>query len=360
MNIGGSEFLGFCFSLTSIISMISASSGGVLSDIMGRKSLSILGIMSLTLGSFVIYTNPSSKTPTLIGVLLILALPSIAGGTLVAILTELVPSRIIGKLMSLSPVITLVSMSCGSAALGYITNTRGLKYSLTIVIILTLLVAISCFFLIETRRGTNSKQKRSVFQGLTHLKELFLERTLALIAAPALIEGFITKPSSTYLSTYLSNIGFTEKAIGFLYSIFPIVQAVGQPISGAFVDSYSEKKALLLNASIAACAVALFTILSVTSPSISPYPLIVSSFIAAFGNTGMLTYIAKAIPESKRATAYSSITVLQKISGIPAPIIGAILWNLRPQLIFIFICLFNLMKIPLILLLKGISYVGEK
>jgi len=220
--------------------------------------------------------------------------------------------------MSLSPVITLVSMSCGSATLGYITNTRGLKYLLTIVIVLTFLGAVSCFFLIGTRRGTdNRRQKKSIFQGFIHMKELFLERTLALIAALALIGGFITTLSSTYLSTYLSNIGFTEKAIGFLYSIFPIAQAVGQPISGVFVDSYGEKKALLLNASMAACAVAIFTILSVTSPSISPYPLIVSSFIAAFGNTGMLTYIAKAIPESRRATAYSSITVLQKYLEYP-------------------------------------------
>ncbi|RZN59949.1 MAG: hypothetical protein EF810_06405 [Candidatus Methanodesulfokora washburnensis] len=115
MKTGGAAVLAQIFSAIAIASFILSIPFAYISDIVGRKPLIILASVLSASGVLLIFLSPYSLPFLLAGVLIYSIAPIPSSGASSAILPEsILDKRILGRIISLFPIIPLVAMSLGS------------------------------------------------------------------------------------------------------------------------------------------------------------------------------------------------------------------------------------------------------
>ncbi|MGC9020933.1 MAG: MFS transporter, partial [Candidatus Methanodesulfokora sp.] len=354
MKTGGAVALAQIFSVIAIISFVLSVPFAYFSDIVGRKPLIVLSSVIRTLGILLIFISPYFLPILLTGILIYSIAPTIASGAANAILPEsILDKRILGRVISLFPIVPLVGMSLGSVFLGHLTSTSGIFLPLLIISMLSLLRVSVLLALKET---LSSKSRN-----LPDVREVFIAKTKELRATLSRPElrAFICMEIvgglsffSAFMPSYFSSVmRLNETVIGLAFSIFMIAQAIGQPISGFFVDRYGCKLSFLLNSMVGAIILASLTFIGPIYPIQAIFLLFISSSLSAFYNTAYSVYIAKVTTEEIRATVYSAMSAIKVIPSAIAPFIGALVWNLSPLLIPLSLSALCLLEIPFIMML---------
>lgn len=228
------------------------------------------------------------------------------------------------------------------------------------VLILVLVSLTLSLFLVEMGARTKTTGLRATLRSpLAGVKSMFLDRSLYPMALIAVLWGVSSRMFTLYVPLYLSrNAGFDMAQIGLLFSLTSIAQAVGQPVSGWFVDKYGPVKALLLNEVGSGVLVLAFVAVTTTGDYSITVPaaffiLTQSSYLSAFGNTAYQVYVAKVTNPETRATVYSAIEGLSMLSQTASPVLGYALWTIRPQLVYVASSAMSFFCVPLILILRG-------
>lgn len=355
MKTGGAAVLAQIFSAIAIASFILSIPFAYISDIVGRKPLIILASVLTALGVLLIFLSPYSLPFLLAGVLIYNIAPIPASGASDAILPEsILDKRILGRIISLLPIIPLVAMSLGSIVLGYLTDLLGIFIPLLIISVLSL---IRIPILLILRETLKSRARSSL-----HIKESFAARIKELKVALSRPElrAFIGMEIigglfffSAFMPSYFSDVMKLNKTvIGLAFSLFMIAQALGQPLSGFFVDKFGCKLSFLVNSAVTCIILALLTLIGPVYPLQALSLLFVSSLLSAFYNTAYFVYIAKATTEEIRATIYSAMEAVRAAPSFIAPFIGALVWNFSPYLIPLSLSILCLLEIPFIMMLR--------
>ncbi len=351
MTRQGYEALIVSFSTSALINAIIAPCGGFLADTVGRKPLLLLSATLFAVGTVLIATSFHQFSPS-IGAIIILTSPAMAGGAYNSLISESVPRDLRGRIFSIGLFASFTGMSMRSTIFGFLMERVGLSSTLSMVAILATTGAVLRLAIVETKKKVQPRVDNRP-PVLDAVRELFLSRELAPLTAMNLIMGFIGQLFYIFLTIYLSKvIGFNAEAIGLTFSTFIASQAVGQLVSGTFVDRYGEVKALILDVLASAPSTVLFIILPMAAPALLPILLTPNAFFSAFTTTALFTYVARTVHENRRATVYGFLISMSNLSSLPAPVVGTILWTYIPQSVFPPYIILAFALLPLILMLK--------
>jgi len=339
MESEGAVILGTVFSISSVVTAFVAFSGGILSDRYGRRLIIVCGTILFALGSTLLIASHTIPLLLIFGVVFILMSPSFYRAAVDALISESADDAVLGRAFSVMPVLTLVGMSSGSVVLGYITESVGLLYAMTVSLVCAWVAVFVRILIIEPLKKT--KAERSELS-LSQIKAVVENRYLIFFAFIVIGTGLISW-FGIYLPSFMSEVMLMgEKTIGILFSVFSISQAVMQPVAGWFIDKFNERWALAVNLGGSGIFVLLFVFFSQINLFAAILSIVVSSSLSAFYNVGYSVYIARATKEKIRGTVFGGMETLGFLSSVPAPLIGAFLWEKSPYLTFAIIGIGNI------------------
>lgn len=330
MESEGALILGSVFSLSFLITAFTAFSGGILADRTGRRSIVVCGTFLFALGASFILGSLWVSWLLVLGVILVFMSPSFYRPAMNALITESTQEAYLGRAFSIIPVLTLVGMSLGSGVLGIITEDIGVSYALWVSLACAWTAVLLRMGICEPARKSESEPSPiSITFGV--IKENPSLILFALIVIGVGVTGWF----GVYFPSFLSDVmSLGEKTIGFLFSVFLISEAVMQPVAGWFTDKFNEKWALAINLGGSGILVVLFVLFSQIHVLTALLFIVFSSSLSGFYNIGYSVYIAHATQEKTRGTVYGGMETLSSLSSVPAPVIGAFLWEKSPFLAF--------------------------
>jgi MFS family permease len=339
MESEGAVILGTVFAISSIVTAFVAFSGGILSDRFGRRLIIVGGTVLFATGTTLLMASQTLPLLLILSVIFIMMSPSFYRAAVNALITESTDDAVLGRAFSIMPVLTLVGMSSGSAILGYITESVGLFYAMSVSFV-------CAWTAVGVRMLISEPVKKTEIQppplSFTQVKAVTLNNYLIFFAFIVIGTGLISW-FSIYLPSFMSEImSIGEKTIGILFSIFSISQAVMQPVAGWFIDKFSERWALAVNLGGSGIFILLFLFFSHLSLYAAIISLVISSSLSAFYNVGYSVYIARATNENIRGTVFGGMETLGFLSSVPAPLMGAFLWEKSPYLAFALVGIGNI------------------
>lgn len=338
MESGGALVLGTVFSFSFLITAAVAFSGGILSDKVGRRLVIVCGTLLFALGATFILTSLLVPLLLVCGVVLISTSPSFYGPTIDALITESTDEAYLGRAFSIVPILALVGMSSGSGILGYVTEELGISYALLVSFACAWAALLIRTFITEPPRSEDSTSSPSLDQ----IKIITENRSLIFFVFIVIGSG-LTGWFGIYFPSFLSEImSISEKTIGILFSLFLISEAAMQPVAGWFTDRFNEKWSLAINLGGSGILILLFVFFSEIHVLTAILLIVISSSLSGFYGVGYSVFIAHATHRGIRGTVYGGIETLNSLSSVPAPIIGALLWNESPFLAFIVIGVSNI------------------
>lgn len=344
MRTEGALILGTVFAFSSLVTAFTAFSGGVLSDKYGRRLVIVSGTLLFAAGSTFLLASQVFSVLLVLGAILIYTSPAFYRPAVDALITESAGMAFLGRAFSVMPVLTLVGMSSGSAILGYVTEIAGLPTAALVSFICAWTAVIIRMFLTEPSKAEHSS--RLSFNQIRAVREKKYLIFFALIVAGTGLTGWF----GIYFPNFLSEIILlSEKNIGILFSVLSISQAVMQPVAGWFIDRFNERWALAVNLGGSGIFVLLFVFFSRVNLTAAIISIVISSSLSAFYNVGYSVYIARATHKSTRGTVYGGMETLGSLSCVPAPILGALLWEKSPYLPFIIFGFSNFVFLSLLI-----------
>jgi MFS family permease len=346
MKTEGAVILGTVFTFSSFITAFVAFSGGILSDKYGRRLVIVGGTFLFAMGATLLLASQVISVFLVFGALFIYTSPAFYRPAVDALITESSDRAFLGRAFSVMPVLTLTGMSSGSVILGYITENVGL-FTAASVSFTCAWMAVFIRMLI-TSPGSRSEHSSSGFS-FSQIRAVTEKKYLIFFALIVVGTGLISW-FGAYFPNFLSEIMLLgEKNIGILFSILSISQAVMQPVAGWFIDRFDERSALAINLGGSGVFVLLFIFFSRINVTAAIISIVISSSLSAFYNVGYSVYIARATQEDTRGTVYGGMETLGSLSSVPAPLVGALLWEKSPYLPFIVFGFSNLCFISLLI-----------
>jgi len=361
MKTGGASLIGKTFSISFLLNAILSLSAGIIADITGRKSLLVMSAIVLVAGNLLILT----MTPLLpLGVILIFMFPYLQRPALNSLLAESVKDKSMGKAFSVMQLVGLLGFTGGSAVLGYLSEHAGMTTVHLVTTILSGIVLIFRTLLRETKASAIDdplKFKEHVHDIVKNLRLIFSNTSFLPFTLAIAIESLVDWIGQ-FLPGYLSEIvHIDESMMGVAYSASTFFQMMGQPVAGVFSDKKGAKAAILLNVTGSSISLVMFVYFSKSYPIASlVFPMVIGPFLAAFYNVGYSLYIAKSTTEKNRATVYGGMEALTSLLKAPAPILGAVLWNMNPKLVFLVDAFVGFGLTPLLLKMRSGSYTEKR
>ncbi len=129
---------------------------------------------------------------------------------------------------------------------------------------------------------------------------------------------------TTYLTSYLTNIGFSEGLAGGMFSIMPAISLISMPVAGHFSDKIRRKKLIMI-------------LLLVSSPFIYLISyiesfILINVFLVIIGSTMfasypvVVTYISDKIPNEITGSGFGVVNALgMGISALASPAVGYVI-----------------------------------
>jgi len=325
--------VGITYSLTGLFAVPSVFLGGVLADLYGRKIVILTGAGVYLLGvTLLLFPQPLTVS---LGVIFILGMSSFARSAISALVAESVKSDYRGRAFSLISMMGLIASAIGSLILGAVTL-FSIRMAVILSVVLSLIILMLRIGLKETLTSTEPERVgfSKVASNLRRLKEGFTTTSVSLLAFLTVIVAFAATMEDPYYSIFMNSILKLESyQIGIIFGLIPLGQALMQPLAGSFTDKAGPVASILLGNIGAGMAIIMFAVLR--EPFLSSLSVIISSSLIAFHNIGFNVLKVNAVEKKARATVFGGLEAVWSVSSIPAPTLGACLWNLSPEMPFI-------------------------
>jgi len=337
-KIVGIYLTGLVYSIVNLISAFFYVSLGVLPDFIGRKLSLILSnaisVLMFVLLSLWWYNPVVLSLIVFLGIIDIALYDAAARSLLAESAIKAGLGEYLGTVFSLTISCSMIAFAIGSLISGYLINTLGYSKTFTILLVLAL-VSLALRFLyeetIETKKSIIFENPFSIFKQFTKLRNI---RGILHIVTYVAFIGFGSGLVSIYNWIFLKDvIKMNMFLIGLTVSIIFIVSGIFQVlVTGRFIDKLGPLKILLIMHILEIPMLILFA----NSPSII-YAIIFITILGILStccHAGYPVLIAKITTEGIRATAYSTFESIMRLTMIPAPLIGALLWKIDPKLIY--------------------------
>ncbi len=323
--------VGLFFTLSSIVPLILQILGGWISDSLGRLRSIAMGSIAGVLSYVGIILAPTWQW-VLLGEGLGAVTRSLIGPSFSAFIAEQSSDENRARVFGITDSIFMLVVVIGPPLGGWLADSYGFK---TMFLCAGLLYTIAALIRIgmarAAARGTEANPEKL---SLSSLKSKLSAMTTLLLAGGVLTWILITDGardiaytmSFTLESVYLEEIGgLTMKSIGLLGSIFGIVKMATTIPAGRLADEKGERVAIVSGFLLHAVGIVIF--LNVNT--FWGYALSWAFFGLGDGllSPAYQSLTSKVVPEKLRGTAFGLLHSSLGLFSLPAPAIGAQLWD---------------------------------
>jgi MFS family permease len=346
LNAGVVE-VGLFFTLSQIIPLMMQILGGWISDSLGRLRSIAMGSVAGVFSYIGLVLAPGWQW-VLVGEGFSSITRSLVGPSFGAFIAEHSDEKNRARVYSISDMIMATVMIIGPPLGGWLADVYGFKFMLVIAgLIYTSATVIRVWMARQASKGREANPQKLSFRILrSNLAGMF-----TLMVAGGLITWMLITDgvrdigftiSFTFMPIYMQNVGgLTFQQIGWLNSIFGVASLIITLPAGWLADKKSERLAILLGFLLDSIALVIF----LAATNFAGY----AASWAAFGlGVGLMSpayqsLISKAIPEKVRGTAFGLMQTSLGIFSLPAPAVGAQLWERGgPRLPFVITAILSL------------------
>jgi MFS family permease len=353
--------IGLFFTLSSIIPLALQILGGWISDTLGRMRAIAIGSSFGVIGYIALVAAPSWQW------LLVFAVFSSVGSALVApsfiaFIAESSSEANRGKVFGISEGLFSIVGVVGPTLAGWLAGSFGYKRMLLVGAILYFMATIIRIVLARraarTGSGRDARPERLSFTGL----KANLGAMLGLILSGGIVAWIMVTDgisdtsfalSGPLFSLFMKDIGgLTLAQVGIISSTFYIFYLMATFAGGWLSDKAGERVGIALGFALIGLSLVLFV--NVRSTWLFMLSRAIAGTGAGFIGPAYQSLISKAVPEKIRGTAYGLFGTSLGIISLPAPWIGAQLWEkVSPSFpILLTACACGLATIPVLLKFK--------
>ena len=325
--------VGLFFTLSRVIPLALQILGGYISDSLGRLRAIAIGSVASVFAYVALFLAPTWQW-----VLVTSAFSAITGALIGpsfdAFIAEHSEEQNRARVFAISQTIFGIVMVVGPVMGGYLVDARGYKFMILVAALFYLAATIIRIFMArEASRGSESQPKKLSFQGLkTNLGSM-----LALLTAGGVVTWILLTDSVRDMSFNLSFdllpiymrdfFQMTTTQIGWANSIFGLFMMLIMYPAGILSDKKGERVGISLGFFLMFVSITMLALL----PNLGFWGAALGWAIAGTG-VGLLTppyqsLISKAVPRRLRGVAFGLFSTSVGVLSLPAPYIGAALWE---------------------------------
>jgi MFS family permease len=332
--------VGLFFTLAQIIPLVLQILGGWISDSLGRLRSIAIGSIAGVFSYVGLILAPTWQW-VLVGEGLGAITRSLVGPSFGAFIAEQSSEENRARVYGITETIFMVTIVLGPPLGGFLAGTYNFKFMLLCAGILYSIATLIRIAMARTAaRGEESKPRK--------LSILSLRRNLGGVASLILAGGVVTwilitdgvrdtafSMSFTLMPLYLQDIGgLTIQQIGLLDSVFGIFNMITTIPAGMLADKKGERVAIVMGFLLDSVAI----IALLRANNLIGYAFAWALFGVGVGlmSPAFQSLISKAVPEKLRGTTFGFLHSSLGLFSLPAPAIGAHLWErFSPRLPFI-------------------------
>ncbi len=333
--------VGLFFTLSRVIPLALQIVGGYVSDSLGRLRAIAIGSVASLFAYAALFLAPTWQWVLLSAAFSAITF-SLIGPSFDAFIAEHSEEHNRARVFALSQTIFGIVAVVGPVLGGWLVDLRGYKFMILIAALFYLAATILRIFMArEASKGSESQPKKLSFSGLkTNLGSM-----LALLTAGGVVTWILITDGVRDMSFNLSFdllpiymrdfFAMTTTQIGWVNSIFGLFMMLFMYPAGILSDKKGERVGISLGFFLIAVSISMLALF----PTLGFWGAATGWAIAGIG-VGLLTppyqsLISKAVPRRLRGVAYGFFGTSVGLLSLPAPYIGAMLWeNYDPRLPF--------------------------
>jgi MFS family permease len=349
----GVSQVGLFFTIGAIAPLAFQIFGGWLSDAIGRLQAIAIGSVAGTLGYFAYIFAPSWEW-LLIGSVTGAMATSFVAPSYMAFISEESAEDARGRVYGISQALFMIVMVVGPPIGGYISQYWGFRNMF--ITAGALYGAATVIRLLMARAAARAMGEASEKPSLTQLRSSLVAMGGLVLAGGIVTWIFLTdgvrdvtfNMAFQLLPLYMQNLmGLTNVEIGWLSSVHAIATMVLLTPAGWLSDRKGERLGIVLGFGMIAAAMAVF----LKSQEFIGFAIVWTLFGigSALIEPAYNSLISKVVPKKLRGTAFGLFSTSIGLISLPAPFIGAMMWErFSPRLPFYFPLVATLITLPLI------------
>jgi MFS family permease len=349
----GVSQVGLFFTVGAIAPLAFQIFGGWLSDAIGRLQAIAIGSVAGTLGFFAYIFAPSWEWLLVATVTGAMA-TSFVAPSYMAFISEESAEDARGRVYGISHALFMIVGVVGPPIGGYISQYWGFRNMF--IVAGALYGAATVIRLLMARAAARAMSETSEKPSFAQLKTSLTAMGGLVLAGGIVTWIFISdgvrdvtfNMSFQLLPLYMQNLmGLTNVEIGWLSSIYAIATMVLLTPAGWLSDRKGERLGIVLGFGLIAAAMAVFLNSKVFIGFAVVWALF--GFGSALIEPAYNSLISKVVPMKLRGTAFGLLSTSIGLISLPAPYIGAMLWErFSPRLPFYFPLVATLLTLPVI------------
>lgn len=349
-SIGGPALVGLFATISNVLAGFLPIVAGAFADSHGRRYMIVVSAVFevLALLSLALVAGSGGKLIVLPAVMLSASFTS-SSPALFSLMGESVPGDSMGKAMSLLFIASSASGILSYPTFGYLAG-RIDDSRLFVLSALLVLVSIHLYLRVsETagrRAGRPFERFKEALKGVTLLKEPPLKLFMVCIC----FELFVSSIASPFVPVFLQKVySLSVSQISWLYSAIGFATLVGAFIAGYVVDRIGSLNSLILKDSLSVPLLILFALAPFSGAFLF---LAVLAFIEQL-NVASNRYMVENTTPEHRGLILGFKSSLAKLSAVPGPVVGTLLWGIGPGVTFIVPALLTPIGIGLLFMLRS-------
>ncbi|WP_456395976.1 MFS transporter [Thermococcus sp.] len=349
-SIGGPALLGLFATINNVFAGVLPVVIGAFSDFHGRKRMILICVLSEGIGLVVLALIIGFKSTLTVLPAVMVSVAFIASSpAMVSLMGESVPRNGMGKAMSLLFLTNSVAGILSYLTFGLLAGAVSDHY---LFLLSGLLVMASLLFYLRVSEAVKRKvgggiwgQLKDVVKGIGLIKEPSIKLFMIYVC----FEFFVSSITSPFVPVFLRRVySLSVPQISWLYSVIGFVTLAGAFVAGYIVDRIGSLNSLILRDSLSVPFLLIF--------ALAPCPLAflflaVLAFIEQLNVASNRYVVESTIPEH-RGIVLGFRASLARLSAVPAPSVGAILWGFDPKMTFILPALLTPVGIGILLMLR--------
>jgi MFS family permease len=329
--------VGIAFTIASLVPLALQILGGWISDSIGRLKTVAIGSVAGVIGSIILWLAPTWQA-SMVALMVTFIAVSMVSPSFSSFIADQSTEENRGKVYGISSAIYMVIGVIGPPLGGYLVQNYGYKFMLLIALLLYAFAAVLRIWMALSTKLNGSKQQTEALNFGTLKKNL--GTMFSLIAAGGIVTWILISDGMSDINfrligslvpLYQEGIGgLNVEQIGLLAAINSVVMIALMVPSGWLSDKFGERVGISLGFLFIAVAIVVY----LPAQTFSRYVIawIIFGIGQSLSNPAYQSLVSKAIPEKIRGTAFGFFQSSLGIISLPAPYIGAWLWeNYTPQ-----------------------------
>jgi len=325
--------VGIVFALGSATSIIGIPLGGYAGDVVGRKATIVLAGAVVCFGTGSLALSPRGLAA--VSYSLVMLGTTFGSGATQALLIESSPKGKRGSAMAspfFLPSLAGIPMPLLGAVVGQAVG-WSVVFGVSTVLLATSVIGRQ-IGLSETMEQDGRPPKLSKSPRFSVIRRLAILSPIALVASVYLLDGFSEGSYSPFMPLYFTKfLGAPVEFYGALSSIYLLLVAGIALVSGKAIDLGGAMKTMI--ASFGLEAIAVFGMLLTRDWIVSGILFIIWESVDLLDITAPSILIGEQVDSRSRAFALSSFGLLSRLSKVPGPGVGAILFGIFPTAILV-------------------------